>query len=58
MPNKFFDYIHAGVPQLCVNYPVYREINDQYTVAVMIDDCATVPPGGVGSMVRAQADFG
>lgn len=36
--NRFFDYMHAGLPQLCVNYPAYREINNQYAVAVLIND--------------------
>jgi glycosyltransferase involved in cell wall biosynthesis len=36
--NRFFDYLHAGLPQLCVNYPAYREINNQHDVAVLIDD--------------------
>lgn len=38
LANRFFDYIQAGVPQLCVDYPAYREINDQYKVAVLIED--------------------
>jgi glycosyltransferase involved in cell wall biosynthesis len=38
LANRFFDYIHSATPQLCVDYPVYREINDQYHVAVLIDD--------------------
>lgn len=38
LANRFFDYMHAGVPQLCVDYPVYREINEQYEVAVLISD--------------------
>lgn len=38
LANRFADYIHAGLPQLCVNYPVYREINNQYEVAVLIND--------------------
>ena len=24
LANRFFDYIHAGTPQLCVDYPAYR----------------------------------
>jgi glycosyltransferase involved in cell wall biosynthesis len=36
--NRFFDYMHAGLPQLCVNYPAYQEINNQYPVAVLIND--------------------
>ena len=38
LANRFFDYLHAGIPQLCVNYPVYKEINDQYNIAVLADD--------------------
>lgn len=38
LANRFFDYMHAGVPQLCVNYPAYQEINNQYEVAVLIND--------------------
>lgn len=38
LTNRFFDYMHAGVPQLCVDFPAYREINDQFEVAVLIAD--------------------
>jgi glycosyltransferase involved in cell wall biosynthesis len=35
LANRFFDYIHAGIPQLCVDFPVYRELNNQYDIAVL-----------------------
>ena len=38
LANRFFDYLHAGIPQLCVNYPVYKEINDKYHIATLTDD--------------------
>lgn len=38
LSNRFFDYIMAGVPQVCVNYPEYKAINDRWQVALMIDD--------------------
>ncbi len=38
LANKFFDYIHAGVPQITMNFPEYRSINKQYEVAILIDD--------------------
>lgn len=38
LANRFFDYIQAGVPQLCVDYPVYRELNNLHHVAVLIND--------------------
>jgi len=38
LANRFFDYLHAGIPQLCVNFPVYKEINDKYQIAILTDD--------------------
>lgn len=38
LANRFFDYIMAGIPQICVNYPEYKAINDEYNIALMIDD--------------------
>ena len=29
LANRFFDYMHAGVPQLCVDFPLYNAINDK-----------------------------
>lgn len=36
--NRFFDYMMAGIPQLCVNYPEYKKINDEYGFAHLIDE--------------------
>ncbi|HWB27106.1 MAG TPA: glycosyltransferase [Chitinophagaceae bacterium] len=36
--NRFFDYIMAGVPQVCVGYPEYKAVNDIYNIALLIDD--------------------
>ena len=38
LANRFFDYIHAAVPQLCVDYPCYKEINQRFEVALLIKD--------------------
>lgn len=38
LSNRFFDYVMAGIPQVCVNYPEYKAINDKYNIALMIDD--------------------
>ena len=38
LPNKFFDYIQAGVPQVAMNYPEYEIINNQFEVAVLLDE--------------------
>ncbi len=38
LANRFFDYMMAGTPQICVNYPLYQEINHQYGFAYMIEN--------------------
>ena len=44
LANRFFDYMQSGIPQLCMNYPCYAEINDHFRIAVLIDnaDPATI----------------
>ena len=41
LSNKFFDYIHAGIPQVCIGFPEYKRLNDKYEVAVLVKDCTT-----------------
>jgi glycosyltransferase involved in cell wall biosynthesis len=38
LPNKLFDYIHAGLPQVTVNYPEYQKINTQFEIAILLSD--------------------
>jgi glycosyltransferase involved in cell wall biosynthesis len=41
LANRFFDYIHAGIPQICVDYPVYRSINERNKVAILVSDLSS-----------------
>lgn len=38
LSNRFFDYIMAGIPQVCVGYPEYKAINDEHHIALLIND--------------------
>lgn len=38
LANKFFDYIQLGIPQISMNFPEYKKINDEYNIATLIDD--------------------
>jgi glycosyltransferase involved in cell wall biosynthesis len=38
LANKFLDYIQAGVPQVCIDFPEYRKINDEYNVALLVEN--------------------
>jgi glycosyltransferase involved in cell wall biosynthesis len=49
LANRFFDYMHSGVPQLCVRYPEYENINNEYKVAELID---AVTPGSIATALN------
>ena len=36
--NKFFDFIMAGLPVISMNYPEYQKVNEQFELAVLMDD--------------------
>lgn len=37
MANRFFDYMHFGVPQICVAYPEYKKVNQQFEIAILLE---------------------
>ncbi len=37
LANKFFDYMQAGVPCICANFPEYQAIHKKYNCSVLID---------------------
>ncbi len=47
LANRFFDYMHAGLPQVCIDFPAYRQINDEYNFAELVPDNQT------GTIVKA-----
>lgn len=40
LANKFFDYIQHLVPQVTMNFPEYQRVNEEYGVALLLDDLA------------------
>jgi len=38
LANRFFDYIMAGIPQICVAYPEYKNINHEFEVALLVEN--------------------
>ena len=40
LANKFFDYVHAGIPQVLIDFPEYRALNEQFDVAELVPDLA------------------
>lgn len=37
LANKFFDYVQAGIPQVCVPFPEYQALNQQHEVALLVE---------------------
>lgn len=54
LANRFFDYIMAGIPQVCIDFPSYRELNDQYGFVLLIPD--TQPETIVGALNHLSED--
>lgn len=52
LPNKLFDYIHAGVPVLASGLPEVKKIVEQFRVGVCIDE---VTPGAIAQAVLSLA---
>jgi glycosyltransferase involved in cell wall biosynthesis len=38
LANKFFDYMYAGLPAIHMDFPEYRRIIEQFSVAILIPD--------------------
>jgi glycosyltransferase involved in cell wall biosynthesis len=38
MANRFFDYMHHLVPQVCMRFPEYEQVNREFEIAVLVGD--------------------
>ncbi|MCO5248268.1 MAG: glycosyltransferase [Chitinophagales bacterium] len=38
LANKFFDYVQAEIPQISMNFPEYQKMNQEFEVAVLLDE--------------------
>lgn len=38
LANRFFDYMHSGVPQLAMQYPEYEKINSEFEIALLLKE--------------------
>ena len=49
LANKFFDYVHAGIPQVLIDFPEYRALNEVYDVAELVPD---LEPGALAAALN------
>lgn len=38
MANRFFDYMHHMLPQVCMRFPEYEQVNREFEIAVLVQD--------------------
>ena len=38
LANKFFDYMHHEIPQITMDFPEYKKINEKFEVAILIKE--------------------
>ncbi|MDQ4142039.1 MAG: glycosyltransferase [Bacteroidota bacterium] len=55
--NKFFDYLHAGIPQLIVDFPEYRHLNEQFQVGVMVPLEPEVIAGTINNLLENSSSY-
>jgi hypothetical protein len=54
LAKRFFDYMHAAVPQLCIAYPEYIKVNEQYEIAALLEE--TTPEQIAASLTQMLQD--
>lgn len=53
LANRFFDFIHAGVPQVCSDYEAYRAIVAEHPVALLLQSHeSAVIAGALNKIIR------
>lgn len=57
LANKFFDYVNCDVPQITMNFPEYKRMNEQFEVAVLIDDLNTETLVNAVNRMLHEKDF-
>jgi glycosyltransferase involved in cell wall biosynthesis len=55
LANRFFDYMHNGIPQLCINYPEYEKVNAEFEITTLIETPPT-PESIAAALNRLLSD--
>lgn len=56
LPNKLFEYIHAGIPVVCSNLPERKRIVEEYQVGVVLDDLSPESVSGTINKIFADSE--
>lgn len=50
--NKFFDYIHAGLPSVINDFPEYRALNKKYEVGIITDSSVSAITTAINALIN------
>lgn len=57
LANKFFDYVQAGIPQITMDFPEYRRMNEEYEVAALLPNLDEPVITAVVNRMLQEKDF-
>ncbi len=56
LANRFFDYTQAGTPQICVDFPAYKALNEKFEVALLVHDLQSEPLAAqINKLIKDEA---
>lgn len=54
-PNKLFEYMSAGIPVICSNFQLWREVVEQGECGICVDPASPAEIGHAVNLIRADA---
>lgn len=57
LANKYFDYMQAGVPCICADFPEYQHINRQYACSVLTDCEVTAIASAINNLLGNREQY-
>ena len=55
--NKFFDAVQLGIPQIAMDFPEYRRLNEEHEVALLIRDLSETAIRQAVEQIRAPQQY-
>lgn len=57
LANRFFDYMHNAVPQIIIDFPEYRRINEEFEIGILVPDMQPATLVAAVQRLLSEADL-